>query len=86
MAATTYQIMYHATNENMNKIITNPHGLSLEQYSEIFHDKHKINAGTEDQKKEATEKRDEGLISGNSPDCDKFSGLYEYTGAKRVDK
>ena len=56
MAANTYQILYHGTNENMNKIITNTQELPLEQYSEILHADHKIahKGATVEEKQAAT--------------------------------
>ena len=86
MAATTYQILYHATNENMNKIITNQQGIDDEQVAELYHNKHKIAAGNEYEREDATLLRDESMINGNSPECTKFQGLYEYAGSKRISK
>lgn len=86
MAATTYQIMYRSTNDNVNVMITNPHDEDLEQYTELYHNQHKIAIGSPEEKMQATNKRDSLLVAGNTPECPKFRGLYEYTGARRFNR
>lgn len=83
MGATRYMILYRATNENANVVLTNSGGRT-EQYAELYHSKHKIQVGTDDEKKAATEAKDKMIIDGNLPDNLKYSQIYEYAGAERI--
>ena len=54
MAATTYQILYRATNFNTGIVINNNPSAHVEHLAELYHNNHKIIVGDAKEKKEAT--------------------------------
>jgi hypothetical protein len=86
MAATTYQILYRATNFNTGITITNNPSVHVEHLAELYHDKHKISNGNVKEKKEATDKKSNDIINGNDANNVKYAQLYQYSGTKRINK
>lgn len=86
MAATTYQILYRATNFNTGIVISNNPSVQVEHLSELYHNEHKIVTGNAKEKKMATDKKSDNIINGNDASNVKYAQLYQYSGTKRVSK
>lgn len=86
MGATTYQILYRATNFNTGIVISNNPSVHVEHLSELYHNQHKIVTGNAKEKKAATDKKSNDIIDGNDASNVKYSQLYQYSGTKRVSK
>lgn len=86
MAATTYQILYRATNLNTGIIITNDPLVQVNHLSELYHPQHKIVIGNIQEKKDAVEKKTNDIINGNDANNVKYAQLYQYVGTKRINK
>ena len=86
MGATTYQILYRATNFNTGIVISNNPSVHAEHLAELYHDKHKIANGTVKEKKDATDKKSNDIIDGNDANNVKYAQLYQYSGTKRISK
>jgi hypothetical protein len=86
MAATTYQILYRATNLNTGITISNDPSVKVEHLIEMYHEKHKMMNGNEKEKMEATNKKSKDIIDGNDANNVKYAQLYQYSGTKRINK
>lgn len=86
MGATTYQILYRATNFNTGIVISNNPSVHVEHLAELYHDKHKIANGNVKEKKDATDKKSNDIIDGNDANNVKYAQLYQYSGTKRISK
>lgn len=86
MAATTYQILYRATNFNTGIVITNNPSVHVEHMAEIYHDKHKIKIGNDEEVKEANNNKNNSIIDGNDANNVKYAQLYQFSGTKRLSK
>ena len=86
MAATTYQILYRATNFNTGIVISNNPSVHVDHLAELYHAKHKIENGNVKEKKEATDKKSNDIIDGNDANNVKYAQLYQYSGTKRISK
>lgn len=86
MAATSYQILYRATNFNTGIVISNNPSVQVEHLAELYHDKHKIMNGNTKEIKEATDKKSNDIINGNDANNVKYAQLYQYSGTKRINK
>ena len=86
MAATTYQILYRATNFNTGIVISNSPSVHVEHLAELYHNGHKIENGSTKEKKDAVDKKSNDIISGNDANNVKYAQLYQYSGTKRVSK
>ena len=84
MAATKYQILYKMTNPNSNTMINNTTTEDVKQYIEMYQDQHKIEIGTDDQKMEAINERNQRIQDSSNPSNEKYNTLYQYTGTKRI--
>ena len=86
MGATTYQILYRATNFNTGIVISNNPSVQVEHLAELYHNKHKIVTGNVKDKKDATDKKSKDIIDGNDANNVKYAQLYQYSGTKRINK
>ena len=86
MAATKYQILYKMTNPNSNTMINNTTTEDVKQYIEMYQDQHKIEIGTDEQKMEAINERNQRIQNSSNPSNEKYNTLYQYTGTKRINK
>lgn len=86
MAATTYQILYRATNFNTGIVISNNPSIQVEHLSDLYHNQHKIETGSAKEKKEAIDKKSDDIINGNDASNVKYAQLYQYSGTKRISK
>ena len=86
MAATKYQILYRYTNPNTNQFIKNNDDVEYNPIIELFHDKHKIMLGNDDEKLEATKQKADLIINGNNTSNKNYNMLFKFTGTKRINK
>ena len=86
MAATKYQVLYRYTNQNSNQLLTNDVETQYKQVFEFYHNEHKIECGTEDEKLEAENEKSNLIIEGNNTANDNYNMLFKFTGTKRVNK
>lgn len=86
MAATKYQVLYRYTNPNSNQFITNDVEDDFDSAIELYHDKHKIAVGTEDEVLAANNGKSDLIIQGNNTANGNYNMLFKFTGTKRVNK
>lgn len=86
MAATKYQVLYRYTNPNSNQFVINDTDTEYNQVFEFYHDKHKIEIGTDDEILQANNEKSDLIIQGNSTANDNYNMLFKFTGTKRINK
>lgn len=86
MAATKYQVLYRYTNPNSNQFLTNDSVSEYDKVFELYHNKHKIEVGTEEEKLDASNEKSDLIIDGNSTANDNYNMLFKFTGTKRINK
>lgn len=86
MAATKYQILYKMTNPNSNTMINNIATEDISQFIDMFHDQHKLELGTVDEKMEATNEINQRIQQSSDPTNEKYNSLYQYDGTRRLNK
>lgn len=86
MAATKYQILYRYTNPNSNQFITNDVDAKFKGVFELYHDQHKLEIGTDEEKLQASNEKSNYIIEGNNTANDNYNMLFKFTGTKRINK
>lgn len=84
MAATKYQVMFRYINPTTGVAVTNDMSAPYEETFEIYTDRHKINNGTEQEKLEEEQKRDEMVIYGNNATNPKHNMIFAYNGTQKI--
>ena len=86
MAATKYQVLYRYMNPNSNQFVTNDADKEYEYFFDLYHDKHKMVIGSNEEKLEANNALTQAIIEGNNTANDNYQMLFKFAGTKRVNK
>lgn len=86
MAATKYQVLYRYTNPNSNQFVLNNTDVEYKPVMELYHDKHKLAIGTEEEILVGNNEKSNLIIEGNSTANDNYNMLFKFAGTKRINK
>lgn len=84
MAATKYQVMFRYVNPSTGVAITNNLSSKYEETFDIYTDRHRINTGTDPDKLEEEQRRDEMVIFGNHANNPKYDMVFAYNGTHKI--